>query len=145
MNQMSAIWNKLKKSAEDKEGEKSSKDGFARKSDDDKKKKPKKAKSDIEKALLFEKVIIRPLVSENAMNQQMLGKYVFEVSQAAPKPEIAKAVKALYGVDVLKVNIAKYDRRMKRFRNTFGMTGGYKKAIVTIDKQQSIELFTEAK
>lgn len=144
---MSAIWDKFKKEEDGKKDDKSTKAEGAevKKKEIGKSKKAKKAKSDLDKAKLFEKVIIKPIVSENAMSQQVLGKYVFEVNKNASKPEIAKAVKALYGVDVKKVNISVYDSQAKSFRNMAGRTREYKKAIVTVDKEQSIELFTEAK
>lgn len=144
---MSAIWNKFKKDEKDEKGEQTSGSdvGVKKKKEEKKTGKAKKAKSDIDKARLFEKIIIRPVVSENAMNQQAMGKYVFEVSKTASKSEIAKAVKALYGTEALKVNVIRYDSRMRRFRNNYGMTRQYKKAIVTIGKEQTVDLFTEAK
>jgi large subunit ribosomal protein L23 len=145
---MSAIWDKFKKDekeATDKAPVLAKDEKKEDKKKEDKKPKKKKVKADLEKAALFESTIIQPIISENAMNQQVAGKYVFEVKGSASKPKIAQAVKALYGVEVEKVNVLRYSPRFRQFRSQFGKTKGWKKAIVTIGKGQSIDLFTEVK
>ena len=49
-------------------------------------------------------VIIRPIITEQSMEQTDLKKYVFEVAKDAGKIEIKKAVEEVFGVKVQKVN-----------------------------------------
>lgn len=110
---------------------------------DKKKKKKKKKAFPKEKAVLIERIIVRPKVSESAMRQQSLGKYVFYASMDSTKSEIAKAVEAMYGVHVTKVNIQRYSQRAHQFRGFKGLKKGSKKAIVTLNKGESIDVFSE--
>lgn len=104
----------------------------------------KKISADLKKkADLVNGVIINPVISERAMNQQALGKYVFEVSQKANKKIVAEAVKVLYEVDVEGVNLMNYKQKKRNFRNFRGQQKAVKKAIVTIKSGQEIKLFNE--
>ena len=110
-----------------------------------KQKKAKKRNLKAHEAHLVNKVLVRPKISEAVMNQQMLGKYVFEVSKEVKKSEIAKAVESMYGVNVVKVNTLNYKPKAHGFRGRTGMKSGFKKAIVTLKQGESIEMFKEAK
>ena len=119
---------------------------------DRKEKEPKKAKKKTAKkemsaveAKLANKLTLRPKVSEAAMNQQVLGKYVFQVSIDASKTEIAQGIEAIYGVTVEKVHTICYKPKSHGFRGKSGKKTRYKKAIVSLKKGESIELFKEAK
>lgn len=149
---MSAFWNK--KEEEIKAAEKikdvakkapAKAEEKTKKSDKkDKKSKPQRKLTAIQ-AELVNRVLKRPRISEDTMNKQAEGKYVFEVSVAANKTEVAKAITALYGTDVTGVNMLNYKKKAKKFRGYTGQTKAFKKAVVTIKKGQSIELFKEAK
>ncbi len=115
-------------------------------------KKSKKAKKKMKKrdmksheAQLVNKILVLPKVSEAAMNQQALGKYVFEVSKNSTKSEIAHVVEMMYGVSVRKVNTVCYKSKSHGFKGVSGMKSGYKKAIVSLKQGDSIELFKESK
>jgi large subunit ribosomal protein L23 len=113
---------------------------------EDKKKKSKSEKKKISKELkanadLVNKTVIVPIVSEDAMAKNKLGKYVFEVRDGSNKKEVAKAIEALYGVNVVKVNVIKNKPKSHNFRMIPGKKGGKKKAIVTIKSGQEIKLF----
>jgi large subunit ribosomal protein L23 len=95
-----------------------------------------------EKALLIEKVLVKPMISEAVMIAQELGKYTFRVTKKSTKKEIALAVEALYKVSVEKVNIVNYKAQTKLFRGRKGLRKGYKKAIVTLKKGDKIKLFS---
>lgn len=140
---MTAFWDKL---TGEKQAEEAAKKDNKKVAKSDKKtaKAKKSARMVKEKAQLFNDVLIRPVVSENAMNQQLAGKYVFEVSQRTNKNEITKAVEARYGVDVTSVNVVCYKPKRRGFRTTVGMMKGIKKAIVTLKQGEKIELFKEA-
>lgn len=111
----------------------------------DKKKKVKKIDMKAHEARLANKVLIRPKISEAVMNQQVLGKYVFEVSKQATKSEIARAVGSMYGVTVVKVNTLCYKPKTHGFRGRSGVKSGFKKAIVSLKQGESIEMFKESK
>ena len=138
---MSAFWDKSKQSAAKKPEEKKVAKVSAVSSST--KKRAAAKKMDAAKASLFSRTVMRPVISENAMNQQMLGKYVFKVAVCANKSEIADSIKAIYGVDVEKVNVVRYKAESKMFRSKQGQKKQFKKAIVTVVKGQTIEMFKE--
>ena len=80
-------------------------------------------------------VILTPVITEKSAGVIDDGKYTFKVAVNANKTEIKNAVEKLFGVQVIGVNIANYDGKVKRQRYTFGRTAAYKKAIVTIDTE----------
>lgn len=93
-------------------------------------------------------VIIRPVITEKLSRlQDEAAKYTFEVAMDATKPEIRKAVEALYpGVEVGKVNTlimpSKPKGRYTRSGYQAGRTKNWKKAIVTVRKGE-IDFFAE--
>ncbi|RLJ69750.1 LSU ribosomal protein L23P [Hydrogenivirga caldilitoris] len=93
-------------------------------------------------------IIIRPVITEKS-NRLMedYNKYAFEVSLDASKSEIRNAIQELFGVKVKKVNTLivkpKKKRVMGRFRQ-YGTTKKWKKAIVTLEPGESIDLLNFA-
>lgn len=87
-------------------------------------------------------IIIRPIVTEQSMAQMAENKYTFVVSKKANKTEIKKAVEAIFGVNVEKVNTLNYDGKVKRMGRSVGRTASFKKAVVklTADSKE-IEFF----
>ena len=84
-------------------------------------------------------VIKKPLITERATDLNKLGKYVFIVDGSATKPEVKKAVKEIYKVDAVAVNIVNKPPKKKRMGSLKGRQKGYKKAILTLKKGQKIE------
>ena len=87
-------------------------------------------------------VIIKPLVTEKSTHQQQTrNAYAFQVHRDANKPEIKKAVEAIYNVKVLEVRTM--TRKGKPRRTKFKMTHGsdWKRAVVVLDENSRIELF----
>ena len=143
---MVAFWNKDNKEKKDGSAEEKKQKAVAveKKSGGKKKDKKKKISADLKKkSKLVNSVILSPVISERAMNQQVLGKYVFEVSQRSNKQIVAETIEALYGVDVKQVNLMNYKQKKRSFRNFSGQQKAVKKAIVTIKKGQEIKLFNE--
>lgn len=139
---MSAFWKKSTTEEQSKSVSKTAKDKIEAK----KGKKPVKAKAikaNKDKAELYSRVILMPVISENAMNHQVLNKYVFQVATMANKSEISKSIEALYGVTVESVNTVRYKPAKTSFRFKSGQSKGYKKAIVSLEKGQSIDLFSD--
>jgi len=87
------------------------------------------------------KVLIKPVVSEKGSFLGQFNQYVFEVAPRANKIEIKRAIKALYGVDVTRVNVITVAGKNIRYGRTRGKTKGWKKAIITLKEGQSIQLY----
>lgn len=85
--------------------------------------------------------LMRPLVSEKATFLTAEGKYVFVVSPEANKIEIKKAVQNVYSVKVKDVNIINMRGKRVRFGRSWGKTNNWKKAIVTLEPGEKIELY----
>lgn len=87
-------------------------------------------------------VIIKPVVTENSMEDAQAKKYTFKVAVDANKTEVKNAVEEIFGVEVKKVNIMNVRGKLKRMGRTSGMTAASKKAIVTLtDSSKEIEFF----
>lgn len=86
-------------------------------------------------------LIKKPWITEKATALATLNKYVFLVQPHASKPEIKKAVKSIYKVDVVAVNVVNRPPKSKRTPSgAKGKTGDYRKAIVTIKDGQKIDI-----
>jgi len=89
-------------------------------------------------------VIKEPHITEKATDSIEQNKYVFKVFPKANKSEIKKAIKALYGAEVEKVNIvhiAPKKRRIGKYQGwRKGLKKGYKKAVVTLKQGEEIEI-----
>lgn len=90
-------------------------------------------------------IIVKPHISEKTFNLSQENKYVFIVSDKSNKTEIKKAVKSIYGVSVISVNIINIHSRIKRFRGRMGLKSGYRKAMVKLAKGHKIDLMKENK
>lgn len=84
-----------------------------------------------------------PHISEKAFNLTSENKYVFKVSDSSNKSEIKKAIEGFYGVVATKVNIITVPSKPKRFRGVPGVKSGYRKAVVTLAKGNSIDIMKE--
>ena len=84
-------------------------------------------------------VIQGPCITEKGSKQAALGKFFFEVHRTATKQQIKDAVEQIYHVSVTRVNTVTMHGRWKRVRMQPGKTSDWKKAIVTLKKDQKIE------
>lgn len=85
-------------------------------------------------------IISSPHITERANDLGILKKYVFRVASGANKIMVAQAVKELYGVSVRDVAIINTRAKKRRRGAQIGHRPGYKKAIVTVGKNDTIEL-----
>ncbi len=86
-------------------------------------------------------LIKKPWVTEKSTDLATKGKYVFIVKTKASKPEIKKAVKEVYKVDAVAVNVINRPPKQKRFGGgRKGTQEGYRKAIVTLKAGQKIDI-----
>lgn len=88
-------------------------------------------------------LIIKPIVTEKATLQLEDNKYVFDVRPEATKPEIKAAIELLFDVKVTKVNTARMPRRKKRVGRFMGFKAQIKRAVVTLQEGDSIQLFPD--
>ena len=86
------------------------------------------------------KILLAPHVSEKSTNANMYGQYVFEVIDDASKPEIKKAVELLFNVKVKNVRVTNVRAKAKRFGQIQGKRQGWKKAYVSLQEGQKIDL-----
>lgn len=86
------------------------------------------------------KTIERPMVTERAVNLSHGGRYVFKVFPRANKVEVARAVEKLYGVKVREVKIINVISKKRQLGRFEGQRPGFKKAIVSLAKGQTIEV-----
>jgi len=88
-------------------------------------------------------VLRRPVVSEKtAVMTDEQNQYVFEVAEEANKIQIKEAVEVIFEVEVVKVNTMVVPaKRGRRGRNWYMRSKQWKKAIVTLAADQTIELF----
>ena len=88
-------------------------------------------------------VVIRPVITEQSMEDLDIKKYVFEVAKDATKIEIKKAVEEIFGVTVLKVTTTTVHGKKKRTgRYPAGFRKTWKKAVVKLSEEsQNIEIF----
>jgi len=87
-------------------------------------------------------VIVSPVITEKSTMASDANQVVFNVARNATKPEIKKAVEALFGVKVKAVNTLLRKGKVKRFRGIKGKQNDVKKAVVTLDEGQSIDVTT---
>ncbi len=89
------------------------------------------------------RVLLKPRITEKAYVEGAKGKYVFHVASTATKLGVKRAIKEVYGVDVVAVNIVNLPGKTKAFgrSQTPGKQKSVKKAYVTLSEGQSLELF----
>jgi large subunit ribosomal protein L23 len=86
-------------------------------------------------------VLIRPIVSEKSYALLGANKYTFRVHDDAHKTQIRQAVEEIFGVRVVDVQTMTVKPKPKRRGWTSGQTRRWKKAIVRLHEEDSIELF----
>ena len=87
------------------------------------------------------RVLLRPLITEKASNLGVLNKYFFAVADEANKIEISKAVFNVYGIKPIAVNVVSMQGKKTRNGKIKGKRKDWKKAIVTLPKGKSINLY----
>ncbi len=84
-------------------------------------------------------IIRRPIITEKATASTELGKFSFEVSACADKVKVKKAIEVIFNVKVTQVNILNSKGKRKMFKGREGFRKGHRKAIVTLEKGQTID------
>ena len=91
--------------------------------------------------MVFEDILIEPVLSEKATLLREEGKYVFKVHPDANKYEIKEAVRRLFNVKVVDCTVMNVGGKLKRVRTKPGRTSSWKKAIVRLAPGESIKVF----
>ena len=95
----------------------------------------------INKLHLYDK-IISPIVTEKSTNLSEQNKIVFKIPSGANKKNLKNNIEKIFKVNVIKVNIINKQNRTKLTRGRKVKVSGFKKAIITLKKGQSIDLTT---
>jgi len=91
-----------------------------------------------------QEVILRPIVSEKSTDQQAYdNQYTFEVTKHANKIEIRKAIEMVFGVRVVGVRTQVVRGDLKRVGQFWGKKRSWKKAVVSLHPEDSIDLYGE--
>jgi len=90
---------------------------------------------------LYDK-ILSPLVTEKTTNLSEQNKVVFKVPSDANKKNLKTNIEKIFKVNVTKINIINKQNRTKTARGKKVRIAGFKKAIITLKKGQSIDLTT---
>lgn len=87
------------------------------------------------------RTIIAPLATEKTAALADKGVYVFLVATDANRVAVKQAVRELYKVTPVKVNIISVRGKAKRFGRFAGRRSDMKKALVTLPKGSHLDLF----
>ncbi len=93
----------------------------------------------MDKIHLYDKILF-PVVTEKSTNLSELNKITFKVPDGANKKNLKKNIEKIFKVNVTKINIINKQNRTKLTRGKKVKVSGYKKAIITLKKGQSIDL-----
>ena len=94
------------------------------------------------KKIYYLDTIISPNVTEKSTSLLEFNKVVFKVHKGATKNSIKKNIEKIFKVNVVKINTINLKGKTKIIRNKKTFETGYKKAIITLKKGQSIDLAT---
>ncbi len=95
----------------------------------------------MQKIHLYDKILF-PLVTEKSTSMSEQNKVVFKVPFSANKKNLKKNIEKIFKVNITKINIINKRNRTKFTRGRKVKVKGYKKAIITLKKGQSIDLTT---
>ena len=93
------------------------------------------------KVHLYDKIYF-PVITEKSTNISNQNKIVFKVPSSANKVNLKKNIEKLFKVNVIKINIINQKTKVKMKQGRKSFKSGYKKAIITLKKGQSIDLTT---
>ena len=86
--------------------------------------------------------IVSPVITEKATSLSEFNKIVFKVHKGSSKNSIKKSIEKIFKVNVIKINTVNLRGKTKLVKGKKSSRPGYKKAIVTLKKGQSIDLAT---
>tara|TARA_Y100000590_G_scaffold422633_1_gene527562 strand:+ start:1509 stop:1802 length:294 start_codon:yes stop_codon:yes gene_type:complete len=87
-------------------------------------------------------IIVSPNITEKSTALSEFNKIVFRVNKNTKKKIIKKSIEKIFKVNVIKINTINLKGKTKLVRGKKSYKPGYKKAIVTLKKGQTIDLTT---
>ena len=84
--------------------------------------------------------ILKPIVTEKSSLGSEYNQVTFQVNKTSNKKEIKTAIENIFKVKVKKVNTSIVKGKLKAFRGSLGKRSDYKKAFVTLEEGQTIDL-----
>lgn len=100
-----------------------------------------KKKLSVRESRLAAKILSRPRITEKSYALNALNQYVFVVAKDATKKTVKQAIEEAYAVNVEKVRIVRLPAKKRVSGKNTGFKSAIKKAIVSVAKGQSLELF----
>ena len=85
-------------------------------------------------------IIVKPIVTEKSSLGSEHNQVTFKVDNNSTKKEIKIAVEKIFKVKVKKVNTSNVKGKLKSFRGSLGRRSNYKKAFVTLEEGQTIDI-----
>ncbi len=85
-------------------------------------------------------IIKRPVITEKSTHLSANNQVVFIVEGSSTKPEIKSAIQDIFGVKVKSVNVVNTKGKEKLFRGHRGVRSDYKKAIITLEAGEKIDI-----
>ena len=104
--------------------------------------KKKEIKKDDKVPTKFYDLIKKPIITEKATSLSNNSQVIFSVPMAASKSIVKQAVEKLFGVNVKKINMLVSKGKTKRFKGKMGKRKNEKKAIISLEKGQKIDITT---
>ena len=86
------------------------------------------------------KTIIKPIITERSSMGSEFNQVTFQVQKTSSKKEIKLAIENIFKVKVKKVNTSIVKGMLKSFRSSLGKRSDYKKAFVTLEDGQTIDI-----
>ena len=86
------------------------------------------------------KTIIKPIITEKSSMASEYNQVTFQVQKTSSKKEIKLAIENIFKVKVKKVNTSIVKGKLKSFRGSLGKRADYKKAFVTLEDGQTIDI-----
>ena len=85
-------------------------------------------------------IIKKPMTTEKTTTLNQFNQYSFIVSKDSSSNEIKSAIEKIFKVKVIKINTINRKAKTKIVRGKLGFKKGFKKAVITLKKGQSIDL-----
>ena len=91
----------------------------------------------------FFNIIHSPIITDKTTKLLEKNQYCFKVDHKANKMEIKKAIESIFKVQIINVNTSHEPRKKRRVGRFSGYKRHYKKAIITLSNNSSINLFSD--
>ena len=136
-----AIFRRKKKESSDKTVSKTEEKKTDDKKAAKKKQKPAKKSASVKLGVQGSELIIKPLITEKSATLASSNQYVFVVSRGANRVQIRSAIRSMYGITPVSVNIQNVRGKRVRFGRVRGKRKDWKKAIVTLPEGKTINVY----